>query len=147
MNKRRILVAFATSAIFASSAIYAFEFETIELMDLPNEIRHDIYRYILHNVDQITNPAEARLVQRAEEVKVFVVRLKYGRPEATTMGGIGIWIICTYFEMKRQQCSMKYQTRLIDPPLPEFQQPLVPDETRSNNPLESDGKAAPQLGR
>ncbi len=134
--------------ILGPSAVLAFDYETVDLMDLPDEIRHDIYRYILNNVDTITNPGAPALVQRSSNPDHLVVKLKYGYAAAETLGG-PVWIICTYSYGKRQRCFVKdhYRGQPVDPPLPEFQQPLVPNETRSNIPLEDDSKAAPQLGR
>ncbi len=153
MNSRWRLVALAPVIILGPSAALAFDYETVELMDLPDNIRHDIYRYILNNVDTITNPGAPALVQRSSHPDHLVVKLKYGYAAVETLRG-PIWIICTYSYGKRQRCFVKddYQGQPVDPPLPEFQQPLVPYETRSNTPLEGDrrclwGAPAPQLGR
>jgi len=129
------------------SAALAFDYETVELMDLPDNIRHDIYRYILNNVHTITNPGAPALIQRSSNPDYLVVKLKYGYAAEMLVGPV--WIICTYSYGKRQRCFVKddYQGPTVDPPLPEFQQPLVPNETRSNIPLEKDAEGAPQLGR
>jgi len=133
-----MLAAFVSPAVVAAN-----DFETTELMALPDEIRRDVYLYIIRNVESITNPSTARLVQWTRGPKYFAVRLKYGGPAAATEDGPGLWVTCTYAEGTRVRCWTRYQApkgkATVDPPLPELQQPLIPDETRSNNPLEDDG--------
>ena len=129
----KITLILAAAVLLSPSVAATRDFETIELMDLPDEIRHDMYLYILRNVDEIGNPAEARLVQRTPEAKYVTVRLKYGGPAAETVDGPGWWIICAYVELKREYCKTHYQAprghqgAFIDPPLPETREPLVPD--------------------
>ena len=133
------VVAFA--ALFSPAVVAAHDFEMTELMALPDEIRHDVYLYILRNVMDISNPGAARLVQRTPGAKYFTVRLKYGGPAAATEDGPGLWVMCTYSEGKREQCSpmacsarreFRERPGACDCPPPSAQAPAVSNESVSN---------------
>lgn len=125
MNKLQRFGVSTALIILVPSLSDTQEFSEIELADLPESIRQDMFRYIRNNVEVIDNPGAPHLVSRSDGEEYYSVIFKYG---STKPDGPGILVRCWYVGTIREKCWNGYYSGRqpwVDPPLPEFKRPLV----------------------
>ncbi len=131
MNRRTKFGLFMTAVLLAPVGLWAAEFETVMLMDLPEEIRRDVFLYVGQNIDAVSNHESPSRVQRLTTATGLQVRLEYEGPAAEKENDPAIEVLCTYRDTVREQCSHRLlppdRIGPLDPPLPELQRPIIDD--------------------
>ncbi len=131
MNRRTKFGLFMVAVLLAPVGLWAAEFETVMLIDLPEEIRRDVFLYVGQNIDAVSNHDSPSRVQRLTTAKGLQVRLEYEGPAAEKENDPAIEVLCTYQDSVREQCSHRLlppgRIGPLDPPLPELQRPIIDD--------------------
>ena len=132
MTIQKQIIVVALAAVMAPFVNATDPFKDAEIGDLPQEIRHDIYRYVLENIEVDTILEGPRRVQtmRLDDDHILTVHVLYDSILSEPGRG-GISVICSYRKMVREKCSHQLVVtpppKYIDPPLPEFQRSPIND--------------------